>query len=201
MDSSVALLAFASFLGGLLVTSRVIAWIAGLLLFLKPSTPTDTGARFGLAIAPLFLHSGPWLLAIAVTGVYYAATSPRAAYLWAVVGGLTFTIAFIVVATPRVFLQQRKPRPEPPPLTPERFLALRRRFFWRNSLFFAFCMPAVFAFPSSLDFGRDISFLVVVFVAGFACGWAWSWFMWQWYGEALKVNEKKRQRRQRENAA
>jgi hypothetical protein len=196
MDSSVALLAIASFLGGLLVTSRVIGWTTGLLLVFRQSPPGNTSARVGFTIAALFFHSGPWLLVITAGAIYYAASSPRASYLWALVGGLALAVVFIGAATLRASLQLRRPLRQ---LTPERLLVLRRRFFWGNSLVFAFCMPAFFAFQASLSFARDAWFLAIVFVASFAVGWMWSWFMWQWYGAALKVREKARQRREREN--
>jgi hypothetical protein len=152
------------------------------------------------AIAQVFLHSGPWALAIAVAGVYYAAISPRPAYLWSVVGGLGLALAFVAFATLRALWRQRSVQPQEHPLTPERFLTLRRRFFWRNSLFFAVAMPAGIAFTASGEYERGFGFLLFVFLAGGLTGWLWSWFMWQWVGEALKVKEKARQRREQENA-
>lgn len=201
MDRSILILAFtASFMGGLLVASCVSSWIAGLLRFFKPPTPADGSRRSGLAVVPLLLHSGPWVLAIAVACVYYAATSPRAAYLWAVVGGLSLAIALVGAATLLGLLRRRRSESAPRALTPERLLAIRRRFFWINSLLFAFGLPALFAFQSPHLFGNDNGFLVIVFAASFAGGWLWSWFMWQWYGAVLQANDKARQRRERDNA-
>lgn len=182
------------------MTSRVISWITGLVVFVKARGSAGPAARPGLVIAPLLLHSGPWVLVIAVAGVFYASTSANATHLWVVVGGLALAIAFVAWGTLRAFLRHQQPSSEAPPLTPERFLALRRRFFWRNSFAFAVIMPAVLFFQSSLSFGRNVGLLVFAFILSFGGGWLWSWFMWQWYGEALKVNEKRRQARKGQDA-
>jgi hypothetical protein len=121
-------------------------------------------------------------------------------YLWAVVSGLGLAAAFIFAAVALAYWRQRRPSSEPPPLTPERFLELRRQFFWRNSLLFAIGLPAGFAIFSTLSYARSIGFLLVLFLIAFASGWVWSWFMWQWCGEALKVNEKARLKQSRDNA-
>jgi len=196
MDLPVVSLGFASFFGGLLVVSRVLSWAVGLLQFLKPSAPADHRGPTGLVLAPLFLHSGPWLLAIAAFGVYYVATLPRSAFLWAVVVGLGLAAAYVAGATLFVLWRQRRPAPEPPPLTAERLLAIKQRFFWRNALIFALAGPAFVAYMGN-TYG---SLLFISFVGGFAGGWLWSWFMWQWYGEELKLQDRRRQARKHENA-
>jgi len=200
MDASVALVAFGAFLGGLLVVARVMSWVASIALYVKPAASANTRKGSPITIAPLLLHSGPWFLVAAAIAVWYAASSPRAAYLWAVVSGLSLAAAFVGAAVALVYWRQRRPPSEPPPLTPERFLQLRRQFFWRNSLFFAFAGTFGFALFSSLSYARDIGFLLIVFLMSFATGWVWSWFMWQWQGELLKVNEKARVKRARDNA-
>jgi hypothetical protein len=140
-------------------------------------------------------------LTLAVATVGYAATSSNPSFFWAVVGGFSLAIAFVGGATALVLWRQRRPqKPEPQPLTAERLLAIRHRFFWRNSLLFAFGMPAFFAYQYWQGFGHDPIFLVMICVVSFAADWVWSWFMWQWYGESLKANEKARLRRERENA-
>jgi len=197
MDLPVATLGVASFFGGLLVVSRVLSWAVGLLQFLKPSAPADHRGPTGLVLAPLLLHSGPWLLAIAAFGVYYVATLPRSAFLWAVVAGLGLAAAYIAGATLfALWRQRRRPAPEPPPLTAERLLAIKRRFFWRNAFLFAFALSGFFAYTER----AYASFLFISFVSGFAGGWLWSWFMWQWYGEELKLQDRRRQARKHENA-
>jgi hypothetical protein len=140
------------------------------------------------------------LLAIATAGVFYAASSANGLYVWVVVGGLVLAAAVVAWATVTALLRHKHSASEAPPLTPERLLALRRRFFWRNSLVFAFVMPAVLFFQSSLDAGRDVALLFFAFIVSFGGGWLWSWIMWQWYGETLKVNEKRRQLREGQNA-
>jgi hypothetical protein len=201
MDPLVLLVAFASFLGGLLVTSRVIAWLIGLALFFKPSTTSGASLRFGLIVALFLLHSGPWVLAVAVAGVFYAASSSHPAYLWAVGGGLALALSLIGVATLRAFLHQRRPKSEPPPLTPERLIVLRRRFFWRYSLLFALVGTISSAFGLPLSFSKDFGFFLFIFIASLLVGWGWSWFMWQYYGAILQVNENRRKKeRERKNA-
>jgi hypothetical protein len=199
MDASVALLAFGSFVGGLLVVARVVSWVVGLIVYFKPSTPAATSPRPAFAIAQVFLHSGPWVLAVAVVAVYYAATSARAAYLWAVLGGLGLAAAFVGLETVRALWRRRSAQPEPP-LTPERFASLRGSFFRRNSVLFAIAMPVGSALMSSFDYERELGLLFFLCLAGALTGWVWSWFMWQWYGEALKVREKARQKRERQSA-
>jgi hypothetical protein len=199
MDASVALVAFGAFLGGLLVIARVTSWVASVVLYLKPALANE---RKGLAfaIAPLLLHSGPWLLVAVVMAVWYAASSSTAVYLWAVVSGLSLAAAFVGAAVALAYWRRQRPPSEPPALTPERFIQLRRRFFWRNSLFFAFAGPFGFAVFSTLAFAHDVGFLLIMFLASFAAGWVWSWFMWQWQGELLKVDEKRRAKRERDHA-
>lgn len=201
MDWSIPLaVAFASFMGGLLVISSVTSWVGGLLLFFKPSATASDGRRSGLAIVPILFHSGPWVLLIAVAGIYYVATSGRPEYLWAVIGGLASAIALIGAAILVGLLRRRRQKSAPQALTPERLLAIRRRFFWINSLLFGIGLPALVGLQSPQVFGGDNGFVVIMFFGSFGCGWLWSWFMWQWYGAVLKANEKARQRRERDNA-
>lgn len=200
MDASVFLVAFGAFLGGLFVVARVSAWVAGIVVFFKPSGPATAQPNAAYVLAPLFLHSGPWLLAVAVTAVWYAASSARAAYLWAVVSGLVLAMAIVGTAVVLAYVRQKRPRPEPQPLTPQRFLELRRQFFWRNSLFFGIALPVGFAVFDPFPAARNVAFLVITFLSSFAGGWLWSWFMWQLYGENLKLIEKARAKRATDNA-
>lgn len=179
-------------MGGLFVTSRVIAWVTLLVLFFK--VPSGAPGK-PLGLAPLFLHSGPWALTFAVGGVWYAASSSRPGYLWAVGIGLGLAVVLMAGVIAPAVLRSRS-AVEPPPLTAERLLLLRRRFFWRNSLFFAVANP-LFLFlvlPDAVAWGPVV--MLVACGASFLGGWAWSWVMWQWYGESLKVGEKRRRQRQ-----
>jgi hypothetical protein len=192
MDARIALLGAASFMGGLFVTSRVIAWVTLLVLSFK-SPPGASGKPLG--VAPLVLHSGPWALAFAIGGVWYAASSSQQAYLRAVGIGLGLAVALMAGVIARAVLRSRSAI-EPPPLTAERLLLLRRRFFWRNSLFFAVANPLFLFlfFPDAAAWGLGV--ILVACGASFLGGWVWSWFMWQWYGESLKVGEKRRRQRE-----
>jgi MFS family permease len=195
MDTTVSLVALASFMGGLLVTSRMLGWVALLISSVKTEGRDGAHTRSLFAIGPLLVHSGPWTLLLAAAGVYYAARSPDRAYLVAVIAGLGLAMVFIIVGSLIAVLRQRRPRAEPP-LTPERFLAIRRKFFWGNSLLFGFLASLVAMFQPWSSRSDAPSFAVLFFILGFPAGWAWSWFMWQWYGAALQVKEKRRKERE-----
>ncbi len=199
MEPSVALLALGSFIGAMLVIERVGSWLAGLIVAFK-QPPSDANQQRSLGpIAQLFLHSGPWALAIALSAAYYVAIAARPAHIWAMVGGAALGLAFVTIAAVRALWQQRSGRPHDLPLTPERLLTLRRRFFWLNTLLFAIALPAGIAFTTAGEFKPEV-LLLLSLVGGALAGWAWSWVMWQWVGEALKVREQARIRRTQDNA-
>ena len=192
MDPQLLSIAIASFIGTLLVVSRVGGWV----LLLRSLSPTSTGPLSPLSfasLAPLVLHSGPWILAVALAGIYYAATSSLPGALRALLAGALLATGIVALG---VWRSTRRAAPQP--LTPSRLLTIRRRFFWGNSLFFALASSLFLAY-GPLDVPRhqrDILVLFGFFIA-FAGGWAWSWFMWQWYGEQLKVKEQARLKRKR----
>src|SRR2546423_6909981 len=115
MNWSVAAVAFCAFFGGLLLVSRVIAWVAGLVLVFKPS-----GAkRTALGLAQLFLHSGPWSLALAIGAIYYVASLSQPALFWALVAGFSVAVILLVAAIAIVRYRQRQGKMTLVPLTPE----------------------------------------------------------------------------------
>ena len=197
MELSVLSVGFASFIGGLLLVSRVARWITLIALASKRSA---SGQRSPVGVAPLVLHSGPWMLVLAVAGVYYVSVStvPRP-YLWALLIGFALACAFIGATTTVAVRRSRRPRREPEPLTPERLLGIRRRFFWRNSLLIGLTLPAWLAY-SLYDEIRGLlpEFLIFGFFVTLPFSWLWSWFMWQWYGAELEANEKAREERRHE---
>ena len=192
MDAILAL-TFGGFLFGLLVTSRTLAWIAGLHAAMRQRFTRDAGTRASPTwAAPLLLHSGPWMLALAIASVYYVDSLGQLERLWAWLGGLAgaplFILAF-VVRRPHVA------RAEAAPLTPER-LAQRRREFFLLTMAWTSIAPTVGAawfYWATLD--RAYPIVIFVAIASLPAGWCYSWVMWQWVGTALEVGEKKRRQR------
>ena len=196
MDLRLLLIALASFVGGIFVLSRVGNWV--LLLASVFGKARAAGSPFSLTnVAPLLLHSGPWIFAVAVVGIFYVATSSQPGSLQALLAGALSSAAIIALG---VWRATRRAAPQP--LTASRLRTIRRRFFWGYSLFFALASSAFLAYgPLGVPrHQREILVFFGFFVA-FAGGWAWSWFMWQWYGEQLQVNERARLKRERENGA
>lgn len=126
---AIAAVAFAAFISGVRLLSRVIAWIAGLALVLK-SPDTGRGEQAGLSLVQLFLHSGPWSLALAIAALYYVASLPQSIWLWAVLGGLGAAIAILIASAAVARCRQRRRIANLDPLTPERLVKIRRRFMW-----------------------------------------------------------------------
>jgi hypothetical protein len=54
-------------------------------------------------------------------------------WFWAILGGFTLSAVLLAVA---VALGMRRRAQSPPPLSPERLLVIRRRFFWTVTLGF-----------------------------------------------------------------
>jgi hypothetical protein len=200
MDFSIAIVAFAAFVGGLLLVSRVTAWIVGIALALK-STDTERDGSTAPLLAQLFLHSGPWSLAISIGAIYHVASLPETIWLWVVLGGLGLAVALMAVVILVAYWRQKRGITAPVPLTPERLLKIRRRFFWGNSLYFGGSMAAVSLYQIWTYFGQSIGFITMVVSICLGCGYGFSWFMWQWYGPALQAREDARRRAERNNAA
>lgn len=204
MDVTFVAIAFAAVFGGLLVASRMAAWVALLILTFRPPPSCPSAARPirpATVIVPLLFHSGPWSLALAVAGISFAVHSARPATAWAACGGFGLGVALVAGVTLLAVWRQRHPRPEPPPLTPERLLALKRRFFWRNGILAGIGGPILFSYVTWGTLWHGPGFFLGVFLVSFAGAWMWSWFMWQWLSGALLSAEKARQRRRQQSAA
>ena len=194
-----ALVGFASFMGGLLVTSRMLQWLALLMESVKNTSGDGGHERSLVVLVPLVFHSGPWTLLCAAVAMYYVAQPSESVHLVGAYVGFGLAAALILAASLVSLLRQRYPRPEAP-LTQERLLAIRRRFFWGNSLFFATVFFAGSFFMYGFTPKEAPGFAVLFFLVGFFVGWFWCWFMWQWYGAALQVREKQRKQREAGNA-
>ena len=198
MDASVALVGFASFIGGLLVVSRMMHWLALLVRSAKAQSTDGARKRTLPVLVPLVLHSGLWTLVLASVAMYYVTKSSRGEYVPAAYAGVGLAAALVLGGSLWSVLRKSHTR-SGLPLTPERLLSIRRRFFWSISLFFAASFVAGFSL-FGLTPPEAPGFAVMLFPLGFAGGWVWCWFMWQWYGAALQVREKHRRQREGENA-
>lgn len=194
MDWSIAAIAFCAFVGGLLLVSRVLAWIAGLVEVFK--TSDDGGTRWGLA--QVILHSGPWSLALAIAAIYYVNSLSRPSLLWALLGGLGAAVILLAAAVSIANWRQRRGKNVVVPLTPERLAKIRGRFFWVNTLYFGGAMAAMFIYQLWATVGGG--FVVFVLCVCAASGYVFSWFMWQWYGAALQAREEARRRAEQQHA-
>ena len=191
MDWSVPAIAFCAFFGGLLLVSSVLAWIAGFVEVFKSS---GTEGR-GLGLAQMFLHSGPWSLALAIAAVYYVSYLSRPSLLWALLGGFGAAAIFLAAAVSIANWRRRHAKNVVVPLTPERLAKIRRRFFWLNTMYFGGTIAAVLLYQMWTTIGGGfIVFILSICVGG---GYAFSWFMWQWYGAALQAREEARRREER----
>lgn len=195
----IAGVAFAGFFCGLLLASRVLAWLAGLALILR-SPATGTGERTAPWLAQFFLHSGPWSLALASGALYYLASLPQRMWLWAVLSGGGLAVAVLVIAMLAAHRRQRLGNAVPVPLTPERLLKIRRRFFWGTTIFFGGAMSAWMLYLMWPRSGQNIGLAIVTVIICTGSGYVFSWFMWQFYGAELQARESARQRAQRNNA-
>ena len=199
MDWSVAIVAFVAFFGGLLLVSRVTAWISGVVLFFKPDA-ADRGGPAALSLVQIFLHSGLWSLLIAIAAIYYVASLADPAWLWAVVGGLSLAVALLAVVVALSYWRQHRGAATPTPLTPERLLKIRGRFFWGMSLYFGGTLAASMLYLNWQSIGHSaglVAWVIAVCVAG---GYVCSWFLWQWVGASLQAREDARRRAERNNA-
>ena len=194
----VAMVAFAAFFGGLLLVSRVIAWVAGLVLVFK-SPASDGSERTGLSLIQFFLHSGPWSLAVAIGALYYVASLPRPIWLWAVLGGFGLAVAVLAIAIVVAHLRHRRTTTSIP-LTPERLLKIRRRFFWGTTIYFGGATAAWMLYVMWAQLGQSLGLIAIVVGVSLGGGYVFSWFMWQWYGASLQARESARQRTERGNA-
>jgi len=184
MNQSVVALALAGYLGGLLVSSRTLAWLA--LLRATVRTRAATKASAGTWLVPLVMHSGPWLLVIAAAAIRYVATSKSPEMLWALIGGLAAAFAFLC------FLKIRVPPRQAEPLTPQRFAQIRQEFFLTYialTTLGAVAIPGFF-YWNTLD--RDYPLVIVLAVVAPLGGYLNALVLWQWKSALLQVAEKRR---------
>ncbi len=196
---AIAAVAFAAFIAGLQLVSRVIAWVAGLALILK-SRDAGRGEQAGLSLAQLFLHSGPWSLALAIAALYYVASLSQSTWLWAVLGGLGAAIAVLLTTVAVARWRQRRGIAPLVPLTPERLLKIRRRFMWGTTIYFGGSVATANLYLMWAQLGQSVSLVLFIVVVCLGGGYLFSWFMWQFYGAALQARETARQRAGRNNA-
>ena len=205
MNFPVLALAFCSFLGGLLVISRTLRWVAGLREVLRAPVPANAAnaANAGKARRPwlvlAFLHSGPWVLALAIAAVWCVASLGRPELRWALVGGFVFSALFIACFAIRV-TRQRVPA-QAVQLTPERLAQKRREFHLLTIAFWSIAQTVGMAAMYWATLDRDFAIVIVTALCSPLEGWMFAWVMWQWIGTSLEVAEKKRRRRAERDAA
>ena len=178
-----------------MVISRVGQWIALLVVIFKQPTQSARVVPWASGVAPVFLHSGPWVLAFAAGAVLLAARSSSADF-WSVVGGLAAAAGAIGFFGLLSLASKRGTPSKRRPLTPERLVVIRKRLFWLVSLSFAILMPTTAYLLPELPKSQREALAVLVVLPALVAGWLSSWFMWQYYGEELKRIEKLRQVRE-----
>jgi hypothetical protein len=88
------------------VSLRLVAWVEGLIGVFKPSN----GKRASSFLAQFFLHSGPWLSALAIAAVYYAASLPQPVVFVAVLYGFCPAVMLVFAAAAIAYVPQRHTR-------------------------------------------------------------------------------------------
>ena len=196
---AVAIVAFAAFVGGLLLFSRLISWIAGLALVLK-SGAVERNLKVGALLAQALLHSGPWLLAIAIGCIWYVASVRQGIWLPAVLGGLAFAFAMLTASIAIGTVRRKRGAVRAAlPLTEERLIAIRWRFFWGIAISSAGVGSAL-AIYMRPQLRHDPALIVMVAIMSLCFGFIFSWIMWQGYGAELRAREDGRRRKERKNA-
>jgi hypothetical protein len=195
----VAMVGFAAFFVGLLLVSRLLSWVVGLVLVVKSSTAEGT-EKAGFTLTQVFLHSGPWALALAIAALYYVAALPQAIWLWAVLGGSGLAVVVLGAGLAVAQLRQRREISASIPLTPERLLKIRRRFFWGNTLFCGAFTSGWLLYLMWPQFSQSVGLVVFVICGCLSGGYVCTWFLWQFYGAALQARETARQRAEQSNA-
>jgi hypothetical protein len=181
--------AFAAFL----VLPRVIAWIATVVLAFRASGRPEL--RTALSLAALFLHSGPWLLALLIAAIYYISSLARPTWFWALIAGIALGALLLSGAIGLAYLRRRRGW-KPSPLTPEHLEKIRHRYFWRTSLVYGGTLAALMVYELAHN-PDDVVVSVAVCLGG---GYLFSWFTWQFIGASLQTREEDRQRREHKNA-
>jgi hypothetical protein len=189
---------FAAFFVGLLLVSRVLAWVAGLVLLFK-SSPTQSG-QAGLWAAQFCLHSGPWSLALAISALFYLASLPQLIWFWTALAGSGLAVAILVIALAIAHVKQRRGTTAPVPLTSERLAYIRRRFFWGNTIVYGGFSSAWMLYVMWAQFGQSIGLVVFIIGVCLGGGYVFTWFMWQFYGASLQARESARKRAEHSSA-
>lgn len=193
MSWTLSFLVFAGALCGMFVAARVLAWVVGLIALYK-----DTGfseRRVSLAV-PLVLHSGPWALAASIGGLYYASRLAEPSWFWAILGGFALSAVLLAVA---MALGMRTRVQSPPPLSPERLLVIRRRFFLTVSLGYGGSQAAFLLWSGVVGLiEQDLVLVLFVIAVCLGGGYVVAWFMWQWYEAKLLSREEMRRQLERD---
>ncbi len=187
MEMSIVLLAFCGYLGGLLVLSRTLRWAVALREVLR--SPADGGMAGRPWPVVAFLHSGPWVLALAIGATWYVGSMARPHLLWALVGGFVVSALFILSFT------IRRKRAEPAPLTPERLAQKRREFYLLTIGLWTVAQTAGMAWIYWPTLDRDLAIVIITALCSPLSGWLFAWVMWQMYSTSLEVAAKRRRQR------
>ena len=189
-DASLLALSVAGFFGGLLLVSRTSSWLLGLFVLLHESGSTASTRPWPAA---LFLHSGPWLLALAVAGCVRVASLPWPAF-GALCGGFGLAVSIVVASVAHSKWRARHPAREPRPLTPERLAGLRREFYLLMTGTMTIVGICLAAWQCWATLDRDYPRVIQAGLTGLLAGPFSCWMMWQWIGNSLEVQEKRRLR-------
>ena len=183
-DSSAVLLAAGGFFAGLISTSRTLAWI----LSVRRARRAGATATW---LAPLVLHSGPWVLTLVAASTCFVSSNGHATWLAAWVGGLLTGPVFIAFATARTRIGRARTSI---PLTPERLAQKRRAFHLINISVFGIGAMALSMWEGWFMPDPPVA-LIVVCALGALNGWLYSLVMWQLYRMLLEGAEQGRRRR------
>jgi hypothetical protein len=198
MDWSIPAAAFVAFICGISIVSKVAAWAAAVHFALRSSKSSPQPVA--QALAPLVMHSGPWLLVAVVMVLYYVAHRSRPAMLWAIIAGLAVAIAFVTSFAIYAHWRSKHPLIPSAPLTSERLALIHRRFFWLGTVGFGGISAASLLYFQWPLYSQSLILVGIVVAASLCGGWIYSWFMWQWYGASVEAREKARLKREGQNA-
>jgi hypothetical protein len=204
MNAGSLLLAVGGFLGTLLVTSRALGWIAGIVVYAQSTrVPGESLAR-GSWLAPALLHSGPWLLIVAGFGVYGVWHS--GIERWYLPMGIGVALARVLFGTVmfRAHLKAKQGVPpvlmEHEPLTPERLADMRDQFVPRTTLVLTCANSAAIGFAfwnlaSELPAIAMLFFGAIFLVFCFGGSYLLALFFWEMRKGELEASEFERKRK------
>ena len=190
-DASLLALSVGGFFGGMLVISRTLGWVAGLLALLRPPRAAP---RPSMRVWPvqLFLHSGPWLLALATAAFVRVSLLPWPA-LGALCGGFGLALALVGTAVARMAWLRRR-GPQAPPLTPERLAEKRRQFLLLMTSAITIGVTAFLSWKCWATLDRAYPVVIAVAIVSAVGGWCYSWILWRAINAPREATEKKRLR-------